>query len=127
VSLSRDLREGIDVPTEIDVTGTNGVKGDDNLEKPTTESDDEIDDASFVIGGSLLHYGMPGVMNATELTEQVDLDLVKIKIGHQIAQAGQLLHWETYDIDDMKTIKGIIAELVAVVGPKVAERLIIRL
>src|SRR5436305_6610515 len=104
----------------------NGGEGSNSPGKLAVEDNGQNDGELFAIEESLLHYNMPGVMNMAELTEQIDLDLIKIKIGRQIAKAGDLLHWETYDIDDMKTIKGIIAELVAVVGPKVAERLIVQ-
>lgn len=66
---------------------------------------------------------MPGIMTRSELEQSFDLDHVKLSIHDQIHETGELVVWERSPIDDPHSIKCIIADLVAAVGPNIASRM----
>jgi len=82
----------------------------------------QIPAEAAVLEKSLLEIRMPGVMTVQEIMKEVDLDHIKIGLGpHQTFEAQDLVSWsDSPDITSAHSLKGVIAELVACVGPSVA-------
>ena len=74
---------------------------------------------------SLFRDGMPGVMTLTEVKDQVDLDGMSVRVRGSQAYAADLVGWDKGSVEDTRSIKGIIAELVATLGPELAQKLVI--
>ncbi|KAK2806571.1 Arginyl-tRNA--protein transferase 1 [Onygenales sp. PD_10] len=70
---------------------------------------------------SLFDVHMPGVMTLKELEEQVDLDHWQLLAHGVLVEMIDLVPWDDADIHNPQSIKGIIAELAATLGPKVVE------
>ena len=69
---------------------------------------------------------MPGVLTKDQLLNEVDLDHIKLRIRDVEAETGDLVSWDTSDMDSPSSIKAIIAELVAAVGPEAARYMIVQ-
>lgn len=78
-------------------------------------------------GLSLLELGMPGVMTLDQLQQaDFDLSLMKVTLGKStIHEMQDIVSWDAGSETDVKTIKGMIAEFVATVGPDIAKNVII--
>ncbi|PGH03885.1 hypothetical protein AJ79_07243 [Helicocarpus griseus UAMH5409] len=111
VSLSRDRRieNGLETPTPPNQTNNNSSS---NTPLPLTENEEEM---------SLFDVHMPGVLTLQELQEQVDLDHWKLLAHGVLVEMTDLVPWDNSDIKNPQSIKGIVAELAAVLGPKVVE------
>jgi arginine-tRNA-protein transferase len=68
---------------------------------------------------------MPGLLTKELIIAEGDLDHIKIRLRNTEAETGDLIGWETWDIGSMTSIKGIIAELVAVVGLEAAREMVV--
>ena len=117
VSLSADrsvveLFEKLPVPGEVIQVNKvdDGEGSDDDLEVPNPEL-------------PLFARSMPGVLTKTQLLHETDLDHIKLRIRGQEAETCDLMDWDIWDIDDPNSIKGVIAELVAAVGPKLSREM----
>ncbi|EGC49568.1 arginine-tRNA protein transferase [Histoplasma capsulatum var. duboisii H88] len=92
---------------------------------------DEEKDASNVkppIGEedmSLFDVNMPGVLTLQQLEEQVDLDHWKLLAHGVLVDMVDLVPWDNSDIRNPQSIKGIVAELAAVLGPMVVENSVV--
>lgn len=127
VSLSRErrLKEAQAAPTDSDndastVEGASKQDGLDEYLLPTAaEGGDAVHD-----GMSLFDLKVPGLMTVEEIEEQVQLDDQAIKIGGApvTLTTSDLMAWENGDLRDPHSIKGIIGELVACIGPDVARQ-----
>ncbi|KAL5365906.1 arginine-tRNA-protein transferase [Aspergillus floccosus] len=100
VSLSRDRRiaEGTESPDD------------------TPEADAEINDEEL----SLFDVHMPGVMTLEEV-KALDLDHWLLVVHGSFVHMIDLVGWERMPLDNPQSVKGIIAELAAVLGPEVFE------
>lgn len=78
-------------------------------------------------GMSLFDLKVPGLMTPEDIEEQLDLGTMPIKIGSRMAEAQDLVSWETSDIRDSHSIKGIMGELVACIGPEAAWQVVVSL
>jgi len=80
-------------------------------------------------GLSLLELGMPGVMTFEQLQHaDIDLGLMKVTLGGStIHEMQDIVSWDAGSETDVKTIKGVIAEFAAAVGPCVAKNVIMDL
>jgi arginyl-tRNA---protein transferase len=67
---------------------------------------------------------MPGILTQEQMLAKVDLDHIRIRVQNTEAETRDLLNWETSDIGSTRSIKGIIAELVAAVGPEAAKDMV---
>ncbi|KAF2460432.1 arginine-tRNA-protein transferase [Lineolata rhizophorae] len=80
---------------------------------------------------SLLDIGFAGMMSEEELMEQVNLGAILITNqkgeNPQLFLTSFLVGWEESDVKQSNSIKGIIAELVALLGPAVASRMVVRM
>ncbi|PGH23533.1 hypothetical protein AJ80_02487 [Polytolypa hystricis UAMH7299] len=70
---------------------------------------------------SLFDIHMPGVMTIEEIQTQLDLDHWRLLVAGTLVEMMDLVAWEDSNIRDPQAIKGIMAELAAVLGPKVVE------
>ncbi|KAF4551999.1 Arginyl-tRNA--protein transferase-like protein [Elsinoe fawcettii] len=73
-------------------------------------------------GESLFKVRVPGVLTEEELRKEVDLDEICISLGHGVeVKTRQLNAWQDQtDITNSESLKGVIAEMAACVGPEVA-------
>ncbi|KAM3066780.1 Arginyl-tRNA--protein transferase 1 [Clarireedia jacksonii] len=90
-----------------------------------TQNADSDDDAE-VPNPSLPVWerSMPGLLTREELLTQVDLDHIKLRLRDIEAEACQLVRWDTGSIDDIYSLKGMIAELVSAVGVELAREMV---
>ncbi|QIW96776.1 hypothetical protein AMS68_002294 [Peltaster fructicola] len=99
-----------------------------NIEQPATTVSWTLPNAVDAVasGRSLLDIGMPGVLSLTKLETSVDLAAVKVLLGHGRFHAiSDLVAWEEGSELDSTSIKGIVAEYAACVGPSIAPEAII--
>lgn len=95
-------------------------------------------------GTSLFELMVPGLMTADEIESTLDLGSTPIRVRGQLAEAQvstpkprseqafinrlqHLVSWNDGDIRQPHSIKGIIGELVACVGPEVASQIVVDL
>ncbi|KAF2850905.1 arginine-tRNA-protein transferase 1 [Plenodomus tracheiphilus IPT5] len=83
--------------------------------------------AAISNGTSLFDLKVPGLMTIGEIEEQLDLDSMPISIGNRMAEAQDLVSWESADLKNPRSIKGIIGELVACLGPEAAWQVVVEL
>ena len=75
---------------------------------------------------SLLELGMPGVLSLTQLQQQIDLDDVKISLGRGgIHHTPDIVSWNDGSETDASSIKGVIAEFAACLGPELVEGVVV--
>ncbi|KAJ5773007.1 Arginine-tRNA-protein transferase C-terminal [Penicillium paradoxum] len=67
---------------------------------------------------SLFEIGMPGILTLSQV-EELDLDHWLLFVKNNLVHMKDLVKWETMSMTSPMSIKGIIAELAAVLGPKV--------
>lgn len=71
---------------------------------------------------SLFSIGMPGVLTAEEVLSQIDLDHWLLLVHGTFVHMEDLVGWEDAQITDAQSVKGIVGELVAVLGVEVAKK-----
>ncbi|KAF2190853.1 hypothetical protein K469DRAFT_733482 [Zopfia rhizophila CBS 207.26] len=78
-------------------------------------------------GMSLFDLKVPGLMTVEDIETQVKLDnqAIQIRGFPRIVEAQELVAWRKGDLREPQTLKGIIGELVACVGPEVAPQLVV--
>ncbi|KAK2758282.1 Arginyl-tRNA--protein transferase 1 [Arachnomyces sp. PD_36] len=103
VSLAHDRASGED--------GTTGEAKSESSVAPSSGVADE--------DRSLFDVGMPGVLTRQQLQSQVDLDSWRLLIRGMIVSMEDLVSWEESDIMNPHSLKGIVGELAAVLGPRV--------
>lgn len=75
---------------------------------------------------SLISLGMPGVMSLEELRDKIDLDNVKIFLGRGgVHTAADIVSWDEGSETDQGSIKGVIAEFAACLGPELTEGVVV--
>lgn len=73
---------------------------------------------------SMLQLQVPGVMGLDEMLEAVDIDAMKATLGRgSVYEMQQLEPWHGGSMLDTRTIKGIVTEFAACVGPIVANEI----
>ncbi|KAF2727142.1 arginine-tRNA-protein transferase 1 [Polyplosphaeria fusca] len=128
VSLSREHRRRAEAgAVDGESHGKDHVSEDDYSDYPKPTA---AEAASAVKEGmSLLDLKVPGLMTVAEIEQEIDLDTQQIKVrgrpGTFDAQA--LVSWDTGDIRDPATLKGIIGELVACIGSEAAVQVVVDL
>ncbi|KAF1989084.1 arginine-tRNA-protein transferase 1 [Aulographum hederae CBS 113979] len=103
--------------------------------RPDTEMTDVIEVSSEDTAGvaqpidegtSLFDVSFPGVMSLEDLERTVDLDECRVRVQNLIVKTKDLMAWESGDATDPQSLKGIIAEMMACVGPEVAREAVVR-
>ncbi|KAK5007874.1 Arginyl-tRNA--protein transferase 1 [Cryomyces antarcticus] len=77
-------------------------------------------------GLSLFDLTMPGMMTANEVMEHIDLDHISLEIRGAVHRMEQLVSWQEGSLTDSRSLKGIVAELAACVGPDVSREITIK-
>ncbi|KAK3680394.1 Arginyl-tRNA--protein transferase 1 [Vermiconidia calcicola] len=79
-------------------------------------------------GLSLLEMRMPGVMELEQLEEEVDLDEMKITLGRgTVHEMQDLASWSSGSITDPTSLKSLMGELAACIGPNLARDVVVDL
>ncbi|CAO2651333.1 Nn.00g096300.m01.CDS01 [Neocucurbitaria sp. VM-36] len=78
-------------------------------------------------GMSLFDLKVPGLMTVEEIEEKLDLGTMPIRVGGRTAEAQDLVSWDRGDLRNPQSIKGIIGELVACLGPEAAWQVVVEL
>ena len=83
--------------------------------QPESDGEDNEEEEDYMLGSS-----MPGVPSLQEM-KQVDMDNLVIisDAGPDYFLTSELVSWEQQDIEDRRTVKSMIAELVAALGTDV--------
>ncbi|PVI05842.1 arginine-tRNA-protein transferase 1 [Periconia macrospinosa] len=136
--LEGELRSLLDKKPYVSLSRERRRKEVHDKENPLTEFVPEDDDYSdyplktaaaagsaVKRGKSLFELKMPGVMTAEEISQEYPLDQQLITARGKLFEAEDLMAWEDGDIKDPKSLKGIIAELVACLGPDVAKDVVV--
>jgi arginine-tRNA-protein transferase len=76
-------------------------------------------------GKPVFERPMPGLLTKHQILTEVDLDHIKLRIRDTEAETSDLVSWDTSDIESTRSIKGIIAELVAAVGSEAARDMVV--
>jgi arginine-tRNA-protein transferase len=75
---------------------------------------------------SLLELGMPGTLSLQQLEESVDLDDVRISLGKGgIHRTVDIVTWDDGTELDSGSVKGVIAEFAACVGPELVKGIVV--
>ncbi|KAL4879139.1 arginine-tRNA-protein transferase [Aspergillus karnatakaensis] len=106
VSLSRDRQRAESTSTEPNVKSV----------AETEEAEAEINDEEV----SLFALNMPGVLTIDEVMK-LDLGSWALLVHGSFVHMIDLVGWETMPIDEPQSIKGIVAELAAALGPAVVK------
>ena len=79
-------------------------------------------------GLSLLTLGMPGVLTLAHLHADINLDTMKISLDSRsrgaVHEMRNLVQWSEGDATDSGSLKGIIAEFAAAVGPEISREVV---
>lgn len=130
VSMSRERRIRTELEEELGATkGGNGTVPDlDENEKA---------DAAYAVGYpdpvdamtsdlSTIQLRMPGVMDLDEMLARVNIDEMKATLGRgSVHEMQHLTPWHEGSMLDTRTIKGIVTEFAACVGPNVANEIVL--
>lgn len=73
----------------------------------------------------LFERSIPGILTKEQMLAEVDLDHIKIRIRDTDAETGDLVSWDKDDMGSTRSIKGLITELVATVGPEAAREMVV--
>lgn len=88
----------------------------------TNEAEEELPELVNEEALSLFSIGMPGVMTADEVLDQIDLDHWLLLVHGTFVHMEDLVGWEDAYITDAQSVMGIVGELVAVLGVEVAKK-----
>lgn len=73
----------------------------------------------------LFARSIPGVLTREQLLTEIDLDHIRLRIRDTEAETSDLVSWDTSDMDNVHSLKGIIADLVAAVGSEAAREMVV--
>lgn len=123
ISLSRERAGSLGGSSAIDTAETSAIS-----DVQVSEADDHSDDDPPLADPEtpLFKRSMPGILTKTQIQAQVDLDKIKLSIRGIEAEAKNLVNWDSSDMDDPESIKGVIAELAAAVGPALAREMVVK-
>ncbi|KAJ9374814.1 hypothetical protein DTO282E5_369 [Paecilomyces variotii] len=110
VSLSRDRKLASQKESDKDESAT-AAADQSSQGKESEENDEEM---------SLFDIHMPGVLTVEEVLA-LDLDHWLLLVHGSFLEMIDLVNWETSDIKNPQSVKGIIGELAAVLGPKIVK------
>ena len=134
VSMSREqaAAPSHETTTVVSETTTNAEASNTTTESKTSETSlyptpshpIPVDAANSSL--SLLELGMPGVLSLAQLQQQIDLDDVKISLGRGgIHRTPDIVSWHDGSETDAASIKGVIAEFAACLGPELVEGVVV--
>jgi arginyl-tRNA---protein transferase len=100
---------------------TDTEMNDPDFEGQSDEEDGPITDPEKPI----FERSIPGILTKEQIVAAVDLDHIKILVRDTAAETGDLVSWDKGDMGSTRSIKGIIAELVAAVGSEAARDMVV--
>lgn len=103
------ISRAADTPIVVD-----GESSDPNGADEDEDQDEEEEDDDSL---PLLQSNMPG-LPSMDILRQAPLDLIPVRLKQGVLSAGDLFQWADGDIDNAKTPKGMVAEIVAATGPQ---------
>ena len=89
------------------------------------DSSDEEDGPIVEPDKPIFTRSMPGILRKEQILAEVDLEHIKLRIRGRDAETCDLVSWESSEMDSTHSIKGIISELVAAVGPEAAGEMVV--
>ncbi|MCJ1407973.1 Arginyl-tRNA--protein transferase 1 [Ptychographa xylographoides] len=113
VSLSRERKLGITSASTADDTFQEEQQQPEHL-LANTDADD-----------TLFHVNMPGILSIGEVTQQVPLEEVRIRLKGEIIDLGILEEWDIEEMTDPQSLQGIVAEFVACIGPELIKKIVV--
>ncbi|MCJ1351836.1 MAG: Arginyl-tRNA--protein transferase 1 [Icmadophila ericetorum] len=136
LSLSRERRLGlINQSFDVDHALSNEPVPLTDPQERTTKSEISKDDLEYINGqgrlltdyrkSSIFDLSVPGVMAAEEVSGLPQFAEWTIKSGDFIARLSDLADWDTTEVTDPFSIKGIAAELAACIGSEVIKESVI--
>lgn len=84
------------------------------------DSDDDSVDETEIPQGSLFDYHIPGILSQAEVGK-LHLDKWKLLLRNGFVEMEDLKGWEEGKLSDPQSLKGIVAELAAALGPEVVK------
>jgi arginyl-tRNA---protein transferase len=98
-------------------------KPESEIDYTSLEIDSENDsaDETEIPEGSLFDYHVPGILTKEEVEEKLDLDHWKLVVRNMFVDMEDLNGWGTGNMTDPQSVKGIVAELAAALGPEVVK------
>lgn len=114
--LDGELAKKLDERPYVSLSRDRRLAAEGTPESAGTEADAEINDDEV----SLFDLRMPGVLSLEEV-EPLDLDHWLLLVHGSFVHMIDLVGWETMPMDNPQSVKGIIAELAAVLGPKIVK------
>ena len=82
------------------------------------DSDDDSVDETEIPPGSLFDYRVPGILSQEEVGK-LKLDKWKFLLRNGFVEMEDLKGWEEGKLTDPQSLRGIVAELAAALGPEV--------
>lgn len=76
-------------------------------------------------GMSLFDLRVPGLMSAEQIEQDYPLDQQRLAARGKLFEAEDLMAWEDGNVKDPSSLKGIVAELVACLGPTAAKQVVV--
>ncbi|KAI9848131.1 MAG: Arginyl-tRNA--protein transferase 1 [Thelocarpon superellum] len=99
--------------------------GEDEEQETEDMSDDDDDDAQIHLSTSVFEMNMPGVMTKEEIEDHIDLDATKVRVAGRILEVQDLVAWDDGEVENPRSLKGLVGEFVAVVGPELAKEVVL--
>ena len=97
---------------------------DDDDDNDNDDNDNDIkngddNDATSYPPGSLFQYSIPGVLTEQQIRDQLNLDKWKLLVRQDLIDMEDLQGWAESEMTNPQSLKGIVAELAAALGPDV--------
>ncbi len=89
--------------------------------------DSEEEAAEEAESVALFDTGMPGILSKQEILEQVNLDMINIRLFGAEYVTSDLMSWAEGDIDQPNSLRALFAGFAAAVGPEIAQEVLVHL
>ena len=124
VAFTRELASSTTVDTPAETTNPNAPKlGANTANDPAEQDEDPANDTDSDVdypSDSLFSYSIPGVLTSHQVSTQINLDRWKLLAQGTLIDFEDFRGWETMALENPVSVKGIVGELAAVLGPEVA-------
>ncbi|KAL8742596.1 MAG: hypothetical protein Q9190_004950 [Brigantiaea leucoxantha] len=74
---------------------------------------------------SVFEANMPGILSPEEVRRDINLGKWRLKLNDIVVYLEDLVFWERGDIADSSSLKGVIAQLAASLGPSLVQQLVL--
>jgi hypothetical protein len=106
--------------TELHPSNDTELKAPPEIDSKSLEidSDGSSADDIDIPSGSLFDYHVPGILTKAQVEQELDLDHWKLVVRNTLIDMEDLNGWQDGEMTDPQSLKGIVAELAAVLGPE---------